>query len=177
MQIIFLDMDGVLNNKQHFLATKEVKMPGADTLSDADLFAMKRDIAPNNIWVLGFILDQLPDLKIVISSSWRNFYQFESFKELFKIFKLDDSRITGKTPRVLSNDRRHEINLYIESFVEINQKVPDWVAVDDHVIFNIEDPEKHREYLTDGWLGLTMHDAFKIIKHFKPEWKEPEMGI
>ena len=62
---------GYLNSKQHIIAMGDFKNPGADTLSDADLFTMKRETNANNMWVLGFILDQLPDLKIVISSAWR----------------------------------------------------------------------------------------------------------
>lgn len=177
MQVLMLDFDGVLNSKQHCLATADFKRPGADTLNDADLFCMKAETNTNNMWVLGFILDQLPDLKIVISSSWRLHYHIESFKELFKIYKLDESRIIGFTPKKLSSNRKEEIHMWLRDFVEINHKVPDWVAVDDHAIWNIEDPEKHREFLTDGWVGLTMHDAFRIIKHFNPEFKEPEIYI
>src|ERR1039458_6917913 len=177
MKVLFLDFDGVLNNKQHMIATKDFITPGAETLNDADLFAMKRDIAPQNIWVLGFILDRVPDLNIVISSAWRSFYAFESFKELFKIFKLDPSRIIDKTPKRFSSERMHEIRMWLEDWEEVNRKQVDWVAVDDHVIFNIEDEGKAREFLTDSWVGLTMHDAFGIIKHFKPDYKEPAIGI
>jgi hypothetical protein len=177
MKIIMLDFDGCLNSKQHILAMGDFKNPGANTLSDADLFTMKRETNANNMWCLGFILDQLPDLKIVISSAWRLHYEIEQFKELFKIYKLDGLRIIGKTPRVFSNDRRHEIHMYLDDYEELHHKKPDWVAVDDHVIFNLEDPEKHREFLTDPWVGLSMHDAFKIIKHFKPEFVEPTIMI
>lgn len=173
MKILFLDVDGCLNSKQHILAMGDFKNPGAATLSDADLFTMKRETNANNMWVLGFILDQLPDLKIVISSAWRLHYEIEQFKELFKIYKLDGSRIIDKTPRVFSNDRRHEIHLWLE---DQHEKI-DWVAVDDHPIFNLGELDKEREFLTDSWVGLSMHDAFKIIKHFKPEFKEPEMYI
>lgn len=173
MNLIFLDCDGVINNKQHILATKKFKTPPADTLVDADLFAMKRDVAPQNMWVLGFILDQLPDLKIVISSAWRLHYDIKSFKELFKIFRLDETRIIGFTPKKFSSERVHEINEWLDD----HDGVTDWVVLDDHVVFNIEDPDKEREFLTDSWVGLTMHDAFKIIKHFKPEFKQPEINI
>jgi len=177
MKVLFLDFDGVLNNKQHMLATKEVKTPDANDLNDAELFAMKRDIAQQNIWVLGFILDQLPDLHIVISSAWRTYYELESFKELFRIFQLDPTRIIGKTPKRFSSERIHEIHMWLEDWEEVNQKKVDWVAVDDHVIFNLEDEDKVREFLTDGWTGLTMRDAFAIIRHFNPDYKEPGIMI
>jgi len=177
MQVLFLDFDGVLNSKQHILAIGEFKAPGANTLSDADLFTMKRETNVNNMWVLGFILDQLPNLKIVISSAWRNLFELEQFKELFKLYKLDDTRIIGKTPKRMSSVRSEEIRMWLNDYSETNLKNVDWVAVDDHVIFELDSDMKANEVLTDGWVGLSMHDAFKIIKHFKPDFKEPEILI
>jgi hypothetical protein len=177
MQVLFLDFDGVLNSRQHFLATAGFKVPGADTLSDANLFKMKNDINRNNIWVLGYILDQVPDLKIVISSAWRMFYDMEDFNELFKIFKLDPTRIIGKTPKKFSSERHTEIKMWLDDWTEINHKQVDFLAVDDHVIWDLMQEFKDREILTDPWVGLSMHDAFKIIKHFYPEYKEPEIML
>lgn len=178
MKVMMLDFDGVLNSKLHFLANADLPSIDANTLSDADLFQMKRDVNVNNMWTLGFILDQVPDLKIVISSTWRLHYDLESFKELFKIFKLDGSRIIGMTPKQFSSERRQEIYMWLEEYKELHHKQVDFIAVDDHVIWNLdEDSHKKREFLTDSWVGLTMNDAFKIIKHFKPEFKEPEMYI
>jgi len=176
MNILFLDVDGVLNSKQHFLATKVVKVPGTDTLVDADLFAMKKDTNSNNMWCLGYILDKVPDLKIVISSSWRNHYDLESFKELFKICKLDGDRIIGKTPRRFSSTRSSEIHEYL---ADLNDHITDinWVAIDDHEIFLLEETDRKNQILTDNWVGLTLLDAFKVIKHFNPNFKEPEILI
>lgn len=168
MRVLFCDFDGVLNSKQHFLAIASKKIKGADTLNDANLFAMKRDINPNNIWVLDYILKQVPDLKIVISSAWGAHYSISEFKELFKIFKLDHKRLIGITPRKISSSRCNEINWWIAEYEETHHDKVDWVAVDDHIIFNLDDKDKFREHLTDPWVGLTMRDAEKIIRHFYP---------
>lgn len=174
MNILFLDFDGVLNSKLHFLMQKEMpKVPGADTLVDADLFRMKRDVNKNNMWALKYVLTNVPDLKIVISSAWRNFYDMESFKELFEMFDMDGKRIIGKTPKKFSSERIHEIHEYLDEHKGITK----WLALDDHVIFNLGDCDKVNEVLTDSWVGLTMPDAVKIIKHFKPDFKEPEILI
>lgn len=174
MNILFLDVDGVLNNKQHFLALKEQGEPlGKDTLEEADLECMKRLTTPHNFWCLKYILDNVPDLKIVLSTSWRNHFDIEQFKELFKHYGLDGERIIDKTPRKFTSERIHEIHLYLDD----NKNVKKWVALDDHAIFNLEDPDKVNEFLTDSWVGLTMNDAFKIIKHFNPNFKEPILAI
>ncbi len=122
---------------------------------------------------LKYLLDNISDLKIVISSSWRNYYSLGQFKELFKIFKLDETRIIDKTPKKFSSDRKHEIHSWLE---DQHEKV-DWIALDDYAIFNLEDPDKVNEYLTDNWVGLSLSDAFNIIKKFNPDFKQPEIMI
>jgi hypothetical protein len=136
---------------------------------------MKHDINRNNMWVLGYIMDQVPDLKIVISSAWRVFYNMEDFVELFKIFNLDGSRIIGKTPKKLSSERHTEIRMWVDDYTELHHKEVDFLAVDDHVIWDLTSEFKEREVLTDPWVGATMHDAIKIIKHFRPDYQEPEI--
>ncbi|MGH7974815.1 MAG: HAD domain-containing protein [bacterium] len=173
MKILFLDMDGVCNSKQHFMMIKHIEVPPAETLSDADLFMMKLTTNANNMWVLKYILEQVPDLKIVISSAWRLHYQMDSFTELFKIYGLPTDRIIDKTPKKFSSERVHEIHMWLDDYKENHGHEVDWIALDDHVIFNLEDPDKKREFLTEPWAGVTMKDAFAIIKHFKPQYHQP----
>jgi len=173
-----LDFDGVLNSKQHFLALKEQGKPlGKDTLEEADLECMKRLTNSNNFWCLKYILANVPDLKIVISSAWRNHFKLEQFKELFKHYGLDGERIIDKTPKRFSSERVHEIHEWLDVYYELKREKISWAAIDDHVIFNLEDSDKANEFLTDSWVGLTMNDAFKIIKYFKSDFKEPEIAI
>jgi hypothetical protein len=173
MKILFLDFDGVLNSKQHLLAVKDRKIKGADNLNDANLFYMKRDVNYNNMWALNYLLKEVPDLKIVISSAWRLHYDISEFKDLFKIFKLPSARIIGKTDKKMSSERYHEIKWWLEDHKDVEQ----WIAVDDHPIFFLGTDEFKNQYLTDPWVGLTMPDVFKIIKHFNPAYEAPVLMI
>ena len=177
MKILFLDVDGVLNSKQLFLANKDKKIVGKDTLEKADFEYMKEATSAHNFWCLKYVLDTVPDLKIVLSSAWRNHFEMEQFKELFKHYGLDGEKIIDKTPRRFTSERMHEIHMYLDDKRDEGITDIKWAAIDDHVIFNLEDPDKVNEYLTDPWIGMTMQDAFKIIKHFKPDFKEPEIWI
>jgi hypothetical protein len=173
MKILFLDIDGCLNSKQDILMQKEEKLKGAKTPDEADFEYMKAYTDPKNVWCLKYIMDKVPDLAIVISSAWRNAFDMELFKELFKHYGLDGERIIGKTPKRFSSERVHEIHEWLDEHKDIEK----WLALDDHPVFNLEDCDKVNELLTDSWVGLTMQDAFKVIKHFKPEYEEPVVLI
>lgn len=177
MQVLFLDFDGVLNSKQHFMMTKHDDMQTAEDKDLADFFMMKHQTNVNNMWVLGYILKQLPDLKIVISSAWGRFYTLDQFKRLFTHYKLDETRLIGITPRKMSSNRCNEIHWWLEENPPAAGETAKWIALDDHEIFDVNEYDMVNQHLTDSWVGVTMNDAFKIIKHFKPSFKEPWFGI
>ncbi len=200
MQVLFLDFDGVLNSKQHFMMIKNDKVAYHEDKEFNDYLVMKQQTNINNMWVLGFILKSLPDLKIVISSAWGKFYGLDQFKRLFKHYKLDPERLIGITPRKMSSYRCNEIHWWLSSVNEPDEhlcpketgatecdtcKVNDarvhvdiqWIALDDHEIFALDEPDIKNQHLTDSWVGVTMNDAFKIIKHFNPKFIAPWFGI
>jgi hypothetical protein len=179
MMVLFLDFDGVLNSKQHFMMADDKGAAHYDgDLDFADYMDMSQNVNANNMWVLRYILSQLPDLKIVVSSAWGKFYSLDRFKLLFRRFRLDESRLIGITPRKISSQRRDEIRWWLDLQGE---KTPGeriaWLALDDHEIFQLGEADKKNEYLTDSWVGVTMNDAFKVIRHFDPDFIAPFFGI
>jgi len=188
MQVLFLDFDGVLNSKQHFMMIKNDRVAYHEDKELSDYLTMKQQTNVNNMWVLGYILKNLPDLKIVISSAWGKFYTLDQFKRLFKHYKLDETRLIGITPRKMSSYRCNEIWWWLEEqnepeLDENEQPIPrehidiQWIALDDHEIFRLDEADIKNQHLTDSWVGVTMNDAFKIIRHFKPDFREPYFGI
>lgn len=171
-EVIFLDMDGVLNNVFFFI-TKEPENK-QDQLRNNYQF-MKKHVDPQNMKVLKYILEQLPNVEVIISSSWGAHFKKSLFNKLFKAFKID-KRVIDITPRKLSSERCHEIKFSLFNYEEAGKPITKWLALDDHGIFYSKEYESN-EYKVDSYVGLTYIDAVKIIKHFKPEWKPTEIWL
>lgn len=93
-QILFLDIDGVMNSEQsiHYYSGDDKFCP----------------IAHHNLKIF---CKEMPDLKIVISSSWRQFY---SLDELKKMFYPDIAERIISTTEAFSNIRGHEIAKWLK---------------------------------------------------------------
>lgn len=169
-EVIFLDIDGVLNNAFFFITNPVGEKPAQ--LRDNYGF-MKTHVDEQNMKVLKYILEQLPEVKIIISSAWGAHFEVELFNKLLREFKIKSKKVIDITPRKMSSDRCHEIGMSIDDYPSIEK----WLAVDDHPIFSLDSPKKPNEYLVDSYVGLTYNDAVKIIKHFKPEWKPMEIWL
>src|ERR1700722_13054155 len=106
MKVIFLDFDGVLNSQTSFLyednrrrVHKEqgVKGPVNQTLSHQQCAAFQ------------YVLNQYPEVKVVLSTTWRNLYDMEWLKAKLAEYNIDSSRLIGKTPEEFSGNRGIEI--------------------------------------------------------------------
>lgn len=109
MRILFLDMDGVLNSVQsshYFWRTKynrKTFMNGFESLCP---------IACSN---LDYLLESYPDMKVVISSTWRRFHDLKEWDEKMKdICPSIVGRVIGKTPGNDCGERGNEIYNWLE---------------------------------------------------------------
>lgn len=111
-RIIFLDMDGVMNNYRYFRTAKHK--------------SEKDPICPDAVKELNWIVDTT-DAKIVISSTWRMFYNYDAMQNLLdnKGFK---GEVIGETPDVYSS---HKYN------------APRGAEINDWITANIDDSEIH----------------------------------
>lgn len=167
-KLFFLDIDGVLNSG-HFLEKKTLEWlkqkklkSVAKTIREADRIRMEDDLDPNNIKHLQTILKAIPDLRIVLSTTWRVVFNYEDIKTTLKKFGIPKYKIIGKTPHKTSSERCHEILMWLHTkkFKGL------WAAVDDNWIFYSTQYSKH-EFHTNFYDGLTEEIADKIIKYFK----------
>ena len=100
-RVIFLDIDGVLNSHHHVLwqkATGERRPDPADDPAEADIRSMLHQIDPRLAFNLRFVLEQVPDLDVVISSTWRRVYTVDQFNEAFRRLGFKRTYVIGATP-------------------------------------------------------------------------------
>lgn len=163
MKVIFLDVDGVLNNHSLFKKTKDERSAYANSLPEFDDITQEQwtmfygyMIDPYAISLLKDIL-QATDAKIVVSSTWRNNDKtYNALKENLKNHGIDC--IVGKTPRFPGELRGTEIQQYLNE----NQGIENYVIIDDDS--DMLDEQKSNFVQTNTQIGLTADDAKKVIE-------------
>ena len=148
IKVIFLDFDGVLNN-----------------MNDPQSMM---DLRGRNMSVFNDLMDQLPDVKIVISSSWRICRTVSQLTDTLVNggFKHPLS-VIGMTPISRnSNDLRGD---EISGWLTEQKKGKKFNIIDFVILDDNEDMTIHMDklILTDINVGLTVNDVNKVINLLK----------
>ena len=156
MKVMFLDIDGVLNNIQNIKKYRLFFRGKRRLLVDVKpVFYFKKllkEIEKNNM-----------EVKIVISSSWRVGSIPADWKKLFKHYFNNEEIVIGRTP-YLYKDRGIEILELLEIAKEKGDIIDDYIVLDDDIedIINHINTEKimkiNRRY------GLTGKNIKEILK-------------
>lgn len=156
--VIFLDIDGVLNDHTH-------------------MENMYCGTKPSCVKVFNSILDSLPTAKIVISSAWRYMMlRGELTVGGFEMLLLTHGvkchgRVIGHTDADGPVDEEPS-HLDVDSWNRAGLKwrreqIRDWVAknnVLNYVVIDDLDLEMHEQYRTVGTVGLTPDCASKVLE-------------
>jgi len=134
MKILFLDIDGVLNN----LAS----------LADGV------HLLPDKCVMLRECLKEV-DAKIVVSSSWRILNDLKMLQQLLRRSGLN-TQIVDVTPRLKTGRR----GLEIEAWLKGNPYVVNYCIVDDDS--DMLDEQKDNFVKCDTKIGLTTREIYKI---------------
>jgi hypothetical protein len=157
--LIFLDIDGVLNSRNFYEKVIENGGCQADT----------NDIDPKAVEYLNWIGSKVPDLWVVISSTWRlDFTTSTSWNTLFKLLGIH-LKVYDVTPR-LNTYRGDEILQWLLQHDAEKRKNPNWQQHDAVESFVIVDDDSDMESLSsrlvqvDNHKGLTLHHAKKVVE-------------
>lgn len=161
MNILFLDVDGVLNSGP-WLMLETQRSKDFHRRTDIDIDAMSID--PEAVARLQRIVDAT-GAKIVLSSSWRYFYSPSKFMKLLRAHKFVGDDIIGSTP--LSEDvpgrkcRGDEVAMWLKEHYFL--RVKKFVILDDDESFG---DLEYRLVRTKFEHGLTDSDAEAAIALF-----------
>lgn len=109
------------------------------------------------------ILECVPDLRVVVSSSWREHQSMERMTTLMTQGGGEylASRIVGKTPQVANTERGKECEQWLRDNAMGAVK---WAIIDDDpLLFN---DYRNRVLFTDSHVGLTARSAQRVIDFF-----------
>lgn len=151
LKLLFLDVDGVLNSKHR--RGNDFGDPLAGRLPAAALSTF-------HIAKLKILMEKIPDLKIVISSTWRIMYRKELIEGL-QTCGIDVERIIGDTPITMSDCRGGEVERYLNDVSEPFK----YAILDDYDDFYEE--QKPFFFRTTWEDGLTSEIVSRIVEHFE----------
>lgn len=144
-KILFLDFDGVLHPD------------GVALFSQLGVFEE--------------YLSQMPDVEVVISSTWREDHSLEELKKYFSHSVQD--RIVGTTPSLEDGydcgGRQREIQAFLDS-ASLNSTNCAWIALDDMQLFFESDCPNL--IVTDSSKGFTASDGHSLL-----EWYEQARAV
>lgn len=166
MKVIFLDFDGVLNSSASFLMESRKRKkwraahPDLDS-SDSPYVPTNETFSEVCASNFQYVLEKLPEVKVVISSTWRLMYDMDWLKNQLEKYNIDSSRVIGQTPRAVGQgfsgaDRGDDISEWLDEHPEVT----DYVILDDNSNMTV-----HMDHLVKTtWLdGLTLSYASQII--------------
>lgn len=161
MRVIFLDIDGVLNNiaRCHWLHENFQRGSGFGSwgeLADGNITVETVGWDPVNVEALRFLLDET-GAGIVITSTWRIMCDLDAIRSFFIPFNLTPN-VIGETPRIRETGsiRGDEVAAWLEDRPEVER----FVCLDDDGDFH---PNQNLVQTTID-VGLTIEDARRAIE-------------
>lgn len=156
VNILFLDIDGVLWTASGVIYWRETCGEEREP---------KREVDPVRLALLQCLCKEVPNLKIVISSSWRHGTSINGFKEIFG--PIIGERIIGITPTLRDEQRGAEIASW---FHIIRRKNPEfyksinaWAIVDDDSDMW---PMVRGFFKTDSYEGMSYRTMEQLKKYY-----------
>ena len=153
MNIVFLDIDGVLNTPNYGVQAHAMWKKTNGWFKSRDEFGAIFD--PIAVDCLVYLCD-VADAKVVVSSTWRR-AGLDRMKAMFKLRGISVD-VVDVTP-ILNTKRGEEI----ETWLQMNDHVSNYVILDDDTDFT-EYQLNHKFVLCAGKYGFDHHCLSKALK-------------
>ena len=180
MNVLFLDIDGVLNHcgqtiwAQRRQDAGEFKIDYHNKEVESRVNAESCPIAVSN---LKLIIEAVPQLKIVVHSNWTSNRDWDFIEKFFTKLGFD-TKDWETTPKKFSSEKTHEIGFWLHDYKDDhNDELPKFKVVDDKSWAYQGLHSEGAVYLIDPRVGLTYIDAVNLIEFYNPEWEEPVMAF
>jgi hypothetical protein len=175
MKIVFLDIDGVLNSGKNYQEYHEAQTNDPDKNPEVRgrIHMLHRHVEKlfdrENVSHLNTITEAVPETKVVVSSSWRRFYNSREedglkFHHLIELLKR-----VGVTAEIIDRTPCHlttRISQRTSRGTEIHAWLLEHKDVSGFVILDDDDDMDHlrtSHVWTNGETGLTAEDAKEAI--------------
>lgn len=159
-RILFVDFDGVLNNKDWFVRRHKEREADNWKFNLAHPYNEIDDFDPENMAHLKEIVRQVSDLCVVVSSSWRRGRTLEQLRRLL-IAAVPPDQVIGATPALESRLRHEEISQWLFENAKADAK---FAALDDDS-FDMT-PLGRNFFHVDSKAGLTRRHVQAVVAHF-----------
>ena len=163
MKVIFLDFDGVINNCGN--VDDYIFYP----INDKSNRIHSMPFSARNIVPLKMLFDFLfkENIKIVLSTSWRQIISYKDLDVAFKNFlgfsHIDEKIIIDEIPIIYETYEFIRGN-EIKCFLKRNPDITDYLIIDDN--FDFLNNQKNHLVLTDAFTGFTENDFQKVKSYF-----------
>lgn len=154
---LFLDFDGVLNNTAFF-----ERKAAARTLALDAPYSARDDFDPENLAQLADLARRVPDLEVVVSSSWRYGRALAELRDYLRP-AFTRNRVVGATPRLPSRQRHEEIRAWLAA----NAPEALFLALDDDTMDMT--PLGEAFLHVDRLAGLTSGHVERAVAYFRAD--------
>lgn len=183
--IVFLDFDGLLNNIPELISRQRKLINGQTKEYDLKLKSTEgldefwaNEMCWNNFQPIIKCLSQIQNLKIVISSSWRNYKNVEKWNHQFSLIEGWNFEIIDITPKRLDCDKEVEIIGGFKSVSNRGKEIQCWLDNHSELFENYCILDDENDMLvsqinnfvqTNQDVGFCDEDIYKVWKIFDIE--------
>lgn len=169
MKVVFLDFDGVLNSHQsaHFWHNRRDQSKWENDLYSDWPGTLREYIAqefcPIALSNMAELIRRCPEIKIVVSSTWRLGETVASLQKILFPEPLVANAIIGVTPRFVGDIRGEEI----QDWLNRHPEVTNYVIIDDDS--DMLESQMDNFVRTNSMHGFQYRDMIKALRIFQVE--------